>query len=201
MRDDVYRGAQRMRDATGKEHLYRGVTQGVPPDYPHPLERLVPNGGRRWHSEIRFEGRGMPLVKQLEKYEALVGRPAGEDEVGLAVSGDETKRWEHTQCWDSVTTRYPDQKYFYGQEPCEMESCPHPKPHKSAQWILRRREGFPLSEPRFIDIAHVLYPGGVAPVPVGAAIDEEDTTDLPDLPTATHAEPEQLDMLTYLEDL
>ncbi len=77
----------------------------------------------------------------------------------MPVDGDQTARWRALQCWDDQIGRQPDKKRFT-TEPCENPECPHPKPHCAGQW-------FSDDWPRFRDIAHVLYPGGRVPWPLG----------------------------------
>lgn len=190
---------EQMVDATGAVHLYRPVpdnTPGVPPEYPHPdAIHQARTSGRGIHPCFHLH----PLVDLLAYYEERGEEP------DIPVDGDQTARWRALQCWDDQTGRQPDRKFFSGSEPCENPECPHPQPHCAGQWFSERW-------PRFRDIAHVLYPEGRVPWPVGfngpriygahpqwqpfKAIAPPPEPE----PPAT-SEPEQLDMLAYLEEL
>lgn len=145
---------EKMTDATGAVHLYRPVpdsTPGVPPEYPHPdAIHHARTSGRGLHPCFHLR----PLAEDLAYYEERGEEP------DMPVDGDQTARWRALQCWDDQIGRQPDKKRFTGTEPCENPECPHPKPHCAGQW-------FSDDWPRFRDIAHVLYPGGRVPWPLG----------------------------------
>lgn len=140
---------ERMRAADGCVNRYTAAPNTAnydPPKYPHPDAEMVSNyNGRSIHP---FE-HDTPLAGFLD----YLRENGGE----FPVDGDKTARMRVMQCWDPLTNR--GQKTYTGTEPCEEPSCPHPKPHVASQWFV---DNFP----RFRDIAHVLYPGGVLPVPV-----------------------------------
>lgn len=190
---------EKMRDATGAVHTYRetpGTNLPEPPKHPHPDAFLTVNGSYS-------AGRGIhpcnhrPLAVWRAQYIEAMGHAPEDDDEGCPVSGDATTRLARQQCWDDQIHRAPKKSYT-GSEPCEEPSCPHPRPHAAGQWIHHSpwEEG---RDPRwgtayFRDIAHVLYPGGVLPVPV-----RDEPAPEPELPAAP--DPEQLDMLAYLEEM
>lgn len=182
---------EKMRDATGRVHTYTeppqtgrtGPTAKVP-KHPHPDAIL----------QVHDSGRGInpcthlsPLADVLAYYEERGEEP------NIPVSGDETARLAAWQCWDDLTGRLR-QKTYTGTEPCEEPSCPHPQPHTASSWFYR-----PVSDPwngtgtaYYRDIAHVLYPGGVVPVPV---------RDEPAPAAPARPEPQQLTIFDALEVL
>lgn len=206
---------EKMTDATGAVHLYRPVpnnTPGVPPEYPHPdAIHHARTSGRGLHPCFHLR----PLAEDLVYYEERGEEPE------MPVDGDQTARWRALQCWDDQIGRQPDKKKFTGTEPCENPECPHPKPHCAGQW-------FSDDWPRFRDIAHVLYPGGRVPSPLGyrgpriysggwdqwqpfkdyAPEPEPETAPVPEpapeperTPEAPAQTPVQLDLFDALEDL
>lgn len=163
--------AERMRDATGEVHVYRPASSSTrspdPPEFPHPDAPLTVNGSHAAGWGIHPCDR-KPLAEWRAGYIESVGHAPEDDDEGHPVSGDETTRLSWCQCWDDQITRYPEKQYFTGGEPCEEPTCPHPQPHAAGSWMTRDR---PEDGPRgvfpwFRDIAHVLYPDGVLPVPV-----------------------------------
>ncbi len=144
---------EQMTDATGTTRLYRPVpdnTPGVPPEHPHPdATHQARSSGRGLHPCFHLH----PLADVLAYYEERGVEP------DMPVDGDQTARWRRLQCWDDVTGRL-QQKTYPGSEPCENPECPHPQPHCAGQW-------FSDEWPRFRDIAHVLYPEGRVPWPLG----------------------------------
>lgn len=206
---------EKMTDATGAVHLYRPVpnnTPGIPPEYPHPdAIHHARTSGRGLHPCFHLR----PLAEDLAYYEERGEEP------DMPVDGDQTARWRALQCWDDQIGRQPDKKKFTGNEPCENPECPHPKPHCAGQW-------FSDDWPRFRDIAHVLYPGGRVPWPLGyrgpriysggwdqwqpfkdyAPEPEPETAPVPEpapeperTPEAPAQTPVQLDLFDVLEDL
>lgn len=200
---------EKMTDATGAVHLYRPVpnsTPGVPPEYPHPdAIHHARASGRGLHPCFHLQ----PLADDLAYYEERGEEP------DMPVDGDQTARWRALQCWDDITGRLKKKSGYTGSEPCENPECPHPKPHCAGQW-------FSDDWPRFRDIAHVLYPGGRVPWPLGYRgpriygpgpdreqwqpfkdyTSEPEPTPAPertaDVPAPT---PIQLDLLDFLENL
>lgn len=192
---------EQMTDATGAVHLYRPTpdnSPGVPPEYPHPdAQHQARTSGQGLHPCTHLH----PLTDVLAYYEQRGEEP------DIPVDGDQTARWKRLQCWDDVTGRL-QQKTYSGSEPCENPDCPHPQPHSGGQW-------FSKDWPRFRDIAHVLYPEGRVPWPLGYRGPRiysgggpqwqpfKDYTPAPDLEPDAPAtpEPEQLYMLAYLEEM
>lgn len=190
---------EKMRAANGKVATYTatpGSNRPEPPRHPHPDAFLTINGSYN-------AGRGIspcshrPLAQRIAQYTEALGYAPGDDDEGMAVSGDATTRLARQQCWDDIITRAPAKSYT-GSEPCQEPSCPHPQPHSSGSWIHHS----PWDEDRdpawgsayFRDIAHVLYPGGVLPTPIRDEPEPE-----PEQPAPP--EPEQLDLISFLEGL
>lgn len=111
---------------------------------------------------------GRPILEVVAYYAAHPDSP------GEPISGDQTARWRHLQCGDPAPEPGTGCR---GPEHCA--AAPH---GPGTGWIR--------DWPRYRDIARVLYPGGVAPVPVEdppAVIEDEG--------------PVQLDLLEYLAAL
>lgn len=193
---------EEMRDATGAVRLYKpvpGNTPGDPPEHPHPdAQHHARTSGRGIHPCFHLH----PLADVLAYYAERGEEP------DMPVDGDQTARWRALQCWDDATGRL-QQKTYTGTEPCENPECPHPQPHCAGQWFSKHW-------PRFRDIAHVLYPEGRVPWPVGfngpriygPGPDREQwqpfeaiaALPAPEPPPAPAApEPEQLDLFDALE--
>lgn len=158
---------RKMRDATGKVATYRtnsGTPSKVtghcePPVRPHPDELLT----------VHWSGYFIPPSSSRSVAEVAAYYAAHPESEGEPISGDQLARTIRSQCGDSN----PDQ--FAG---CRGEGYCQAAPHGSSRgWITDRIA-------RYRDIAHVLYPGGVAPVPVEDAPEGE--------------EPVQLDLFDYL---
>lgn len=165
---------ERMKDATGAVHLYRPVPNSTPgkvPAHPHPDAT----------HDVTWSGWGLHPCKHTHEtvQDYLDWCEAEGREPDHPISGDQTARWRYLQCWDDVIGR-TRAKFYSGAEPCENPECPHPKPHCAGQWFSDRW-------PRFRDIAHALYPGGVVPVPVDDLPKDED--------------PVQLDLIDYLAQI
>ncbi|PZT98928.1 MAG: hypothetical protein DI630_18170 [Gordonia sp. (in: high G+C Gram-positive bacteria)] len=160
-------GNEKMIDATGKVATYR-ANSGIPdkstghcepPKNPHPDEML----------RVRWSGYFIPSSNRHPVAETIAYYAAHPDAEGHPVSGDELARTQHTQCGDPD----PDQTYrCRGPQYCQ--AAPH---EGGTGWLSDRI-------PRYRDIAHVLYPGGVAPEPWAKPAPDE---------------PKQLDLLDYLE--
>lgn len=164
---------EKMRDANGRVNTYTEPPQtgrtgpaAKVPKHPHPDAILqVHDSGRGIHPCTHLH----PLTEILAYYQERGEEP------DMPISGDETARLAAWQCWDDLTGRL-QQKTYTGTEPCENPSCPHEQPHTAASWMHQCPWAVDRDPtwgtPYFRDIAHVLYPGGVVPVPVR---DEPDT--------------------------
>lgn len=173
-----------MRDATGAIDLYAPATgTGTIPEHPHPdADHRAHPSGAALHPAADH-----PIVDYLDWCTTHGATP------DCPVDGDATARVKYLQCWDDYHRRTGKQ-YSTGSEPCEEPSCPHDRPHIAGQWFSARW-------PRFRDIAHVLYPGGVVPVEVRAD-DPESDDDAPVTDASpTRDEPDQLDLLDHLSTL
>ena len=175
---------EKMCDANGRIATYRetpSTNLPEPPKHPHPDAFLTVNGSYT-------AGRGIhpcdhkPITEWRARYIESMGHAPEEDDEGHPVSGDATTRLAQQQCWDDLITRDPRPTYT-GTEPCGNPACPHPQPHCAGQW-------FTDHWPRFRDIAHVLYPGGVLPTPVGDEPEPEPTPE---------TDPRQLTIFDALE--
>ncbi|WP_422117790.1 hypothetical protein [Brachybacterium sp. UNK5269] len=140
---------RKMRDATGKVATYR-TNPGTPdkatghiepPALPHPDEILT----------VRWSGYFIPSSSTRPLAEVAAYYAAHPDSEGEPISGDECARVRYSQCGD------PDPDPTTG---CRGEEHCQAAPHAGGTgWIYGRTA-------RYRDIAHVLYPGGTAPVPV-----------------------------------
>lgn len=158
---------RKMRDATGQVTTHRTNSGGVdpttghrePPARPHPDEILM----------VRWSGFFVPSSSTHPVAEIAAYYAAHPESEGHPVSGDEMARTRYSQCGDVD----PDPATG-----CRGEGYCQAAPHEGGTgWITGRIA-------RYRDIAHVLYPGGVAPVPVEDAPQDEG--------------PVQLDLLEYL---
>lgn len=180
---------EKMRDATGKIATYTEPPhtgrRGALPKHPHPDAIL----------RVHDSGHGIhPCTHRRNSIQEYLDWCATEGvEPDRPISGDETTRLAAWQCWDDIIGRTRAKSYT-GTEPCEEPRCPHPQPHASGSWMHQspwEPDRDPTwGTPYFRDIAHVLYPHGVLPIPI---------RDEPEPPAAP--EPEQLDMLAYLEEM
>lgn len=158
---------RKMRDGTGQVATYRtnsGACAPVtghrePPVRPHPDEILM----------VRWSGYFVPSSDTRPVAETAAYYAAHPESEGHPVSGDENARTRYSQCGDTN----PDQ--FAG---CRGEGYCQAAPHDGGRGWITGRTAY------YRDIAHVLYPGGTAPVPVEDAPTEEG--------------PVQLDLLDYL---
>lgn len=186
---------EKMRDANGKVATYRetpSTNLPEPPKHPHPDAFLTVNGSYT-------AGRGIhpcdhkPIAEWRARYIEAMGHAPEDDEAGHPVSGDATTRLARQQCWDDLITRDPRPTYT-GTDPCGNPACPHPQPH-AAMSLIHHSPWEEGRDPRwgtayFRDIAHVLYPGGVLPVPV---------RDEPEAEPTPETDPRQLTIFDALE--
>lgn len=135
------------------------------PGSPHSMVSSA--GGRSFQRRRRLSFTGRAAQRRMESLvrpghmqKRVHARPLAEiaayyaahpDSEGHPVSGDECARARYSQCGD------PDPDPTTG---CRGEKHCQAAPHEGgAGWIYGRTA-------RYRDIAHVLYPGGTAPVPV-----------------------------------
>lgn len=165
--------AQKMRDATGAIATYRlntssAGTQGNPdgiPAHPHPDELLC----------VVFSGFPVTPTGDRNVHDVAAYYAAHPESEGEPISGDQTARWRHLQCGDPDPE---DGTRCRGPEHCA--AAPH---GPGTGWVH--------PWPTYRDIAHVLYPCGIAPEPVVDAPVVDENVD----------GPVQLDLLGYLASL
>lgn len=165
---------RKMQDATGAVRTYRTNSNAPsaatghrePPALPDPDEVLL----------VNWSGYFIPPGSQRVLAEVAAYYAAHPESEGEPISGDETARARYSRCGDPS----PD-----AATGCRgADHCPA-APHEGGRgWITGR-------VPRYRNIAHTLYPGGVVPTPVG----EEEGSE------HQGQEPEQLDLLAYLSTL
>lgn len=178
-------GPEWLTDANGNTHLYREAPHTLnkhtghrePPEYPHPYGLLVARSSGNAIMPGPYGSR--PLAEWIDQIDPDKGHP---------VDGDATARLASWHCWDCYVCR-TGAKWAYGTEPCVLDECPIPGLHAAGSWSIDQ-------EPRYGDIAHVLYPSGIEPVPANGPHVEVDDDGEP-----TQTEPEQLDLLDHLAAL